>query len=337
VSQLDENRMREIGREILRSVSRSFYLTIRILPKSLREPIGLAYLLARATDTIADTSDIAAKIRLESLAALSRLIQGEGDVEPANLFAITFAPLQRDEAERALIARIPECIDWLNRFSPPDRADIRAALRSITHGQKLDIQRFENSTALSCLRHSDELHEYTYLVAGCVGEFWTRLGFRHLPNFATHSAEVMTDLGIKYGKALQLINVLRDVGADLRRGRCYFPADELEQWFVEPKDILQQPDRVATIFEKWRKQAEEGLAAGVEYACAIRNFRVRLATILPALIGARTLALLRDAGTAPFSRTIKISRNEMRSIIFWSLINAPSAGSLRKLYRRLLA
>jgi hypothetical protein len=58
---------------------------------------------------------------------------------------------------------------------------------------------------------------------------------------------------------------------------------------------------------------------------------------LPALIGARTLALLRDAGTAPFSRTIKISRNEMRSIIFWSLINAPFAGSLRKLYRRLLA
>jgi farnesyl-diphosphate farnesyltransferase len=194
VSQLDENPMREIGGEILRSVSRSFYLTIRILPKSLREPIGLAYLLARATDTIADTSDIAAKIRLESLAALSRMIQGEGGVEAANVFVITFVPFQRDEAERALIAGIPECIDWLNRFPSPDQADIRAVLRSITHGQKLDIQRFENSAALSCLRHADELHEYTYLVAGCVGEFWTRLGFRHLSKFATHSAEVMTDL-----------------------------------------------------------------------------------------------------------------------------------------------
>jgi phytoene/squalene synthetase len=37
------------------SVSRSFYLTIRFLPRPLREPVGLAYLLARATDTIADT------------------------------------------------------------------------------------------------------------------------------------------------------------------------------------------------------------------------------------------------------------------------------------------
>ncbi|MFM8358454.1 MAG: squalene/phytoene synthase family protein, partial [Verrucomicrobiota bacterium] len=41
---------------LLRDVSRSFYLTLWILPSSVRRPIGLAYLLARATDTIADTA-----------------------------------------------------------------------------------------------------------------------------------------------------------------------------------------------------------------------------------------------------------------------------------------
>ena len=39
---------------ILRSVSRAFYLSIRVLPADLREPIGLAYLLARIADTIVD-------------------------------------------------------------------------------------------------------------------------------------------------------------------------------------------------------------------------------------------------------------------------------------------
>src|SRR5216117_3031821 len=41
--------------DLLRQVSRSFYLSLAILPRPLREPIGLAYLLARAADTVADT------------------------------------------------------------------------------------------------------------------------------------------------------------------------------------------------------------------------------------------------------------------------------------------
>src|SRR2546430_5311660 len=43
---------------ILASVSRSFYLSIRLLPKKLRDPVSLGYLLARASDTIADTIDV---------------------------------------------------------------------------------------------------------------------------------------------------------------------------------------------------------------------------------------------------------------------------------------
>ena len=39
-------------------VSRSFYLSISILPKPLRDPVALGYLLARASDTIADTAEL---------------------------------------------------------------------------------------------------------------------------------------------------------------------------------------------------------------------------------------------------------------------------------------
>src|SRR5438045_9068521 len=57
----------ELGGPLLKSVSRSFYLSIRILPRDLQAPIGLAYLLARASDTIADTADASETVRLRHL------------------------------------------------------------------------------------------------------------------------------------------------------------------------------------------------------------------------------------------------------------------------------
>ena len=57
----------KIPGEILRSVSRSFYLTLAVLPANVREQVGLAYLLARAADTLADTDLIPRDVRLKHL------------------------------------------------------------------------------------------------------------------------------------------------------------------------------------------------------------------------------------------------------------------------------
>src|SRR6516225_1330467 len=61
---------------LLRDVSRSFYLTLRVLPARIRPQIGLAYLLARTTDTIADTELVTLDHRLGALQALKERIQG---------------------------------------------------------------------------------------------------------------------------------------------------------------------------------------------------------------------------------------------------------------------
>src|SRR3954470_13166293 len=88
---------------LLRSVSRSFYLSLRFLPKALRAPLSLSYLLARATDTIADTTEPPVALRTEALRKLAAAIQGKTPAEAAAQLRQTFAPLQNDEAERALI------------------------------------------------------------------------------------------------------------------------------------------------------------------------------------------------------------------------------------------
>src|SRR5262249_60659569 len=124
-----------------------------------------------------------------------------------------------------------------------DRSEIRLVLEKITRGQMLDLQRFDNPQEIRALGTAAELDEYTYLVAGCVGEFWTRLCFRHVRQFSSRSEDEMLALGKRYGMALQLINVLRDAGSGRRAGRCYFPQPELNEVQLAPSQIHSQLGR----------------------------------------------------------------------------------------------
>lgn len=321
---------------ILRSVSRSFYLSLRFLPRPLRDPLSLAYLLARATDTLADTPEPPAELRAEALRNLARAIQGTTPGETAARLRDSFAPLQGDEAERALIQHLPALLEWLDELEPADRVEVRRVLEKITRGQTLDLERFGGATSASiqALATAAELDEYTYLVAGCVGEFWTRLCFTHIPNFSERPETDMRELGVKYGQGLQLINILRDAGTDLSHGRCYFPAEELWAPGIAPGEIRREPARVAPVVQKWREKAEQGVAAGIDYACAIRNRRIRFASALPAMIGARTLALLRDIdGAEVFDVRVKVPRSEVRKMIVTTALS--SRRSLRRAFEKL--
>jgi farnesyl-diphosphate farnesyltransferase len=300
---------------ILHSVSRSFYLSIRFLPARLREPIALAYLLARATDTVADTAKISRSVRIETLKMLSDGIQGKASREVVVDLIASFVPLQANDSERQLLESLPDCLARLERMEQADRTDIRVVLEKITHGQMLDLQRFGNPQEIRALSTAADLDEYTYLVAGCVGEFWTRLCFRYVRNFASLSEDEMLALGKRYGMALQLINVLRDAGSDLRAGRCYFPEYELNAAHLTASQIFSEPERFQSIYRTWLEKAKSGLEFGMQYSRAIESPRVRAATVLPALIGARTLSLLDAAGPVALHRKVKVPRRKVRAMI----------------------
>jgi len=327
-------RLRRLQTTILRSVSRSFYLSIRFLPPQLRGPIGLAYLLARTTDTVADTAEISGPVRMETLRLLSDGIQGKASREVIINQIASFVPLQKNAAERTLLDSLPDCLKWLEQAGIADRDDIRAVLEKITNGQMLDLHRFDNPPEIRALKTAADLDEYTYLVAGCVGEFWTRLCFRHLRDFASLIQDEMLALGRRYGMGLQLINVLRDAGTDLRAGRCYFPEDELRGVGLSAAQILSQFDRFQPIYQRWMEKAKDGLECGMQYSRSIRNRRVRAATVLPALIGAGTLSLLREAGATALHRTVKVSRCEVRAMIMSLAITLASRKRITAMYQR---
>ena len=320
--------------EILRSVSRSFYLSIRFLPAQLREPVALAYLLARTTDTVADTAQISATLRMEALKLLSNGIQGTASHGVVIELIAAFVSLQTNGSERRLLESLSNYLGCLEGAEHADRNDVRVVLDKITHGQMLDLQRFDNPQETRALSTAAELDEYTYLVAGCVGEFWTRLCFRHVQNFASLNEDQMLALGKRYGMSLQLINVLRDAGSDLRAGRCYLPEAELTAAHLTASQIFSEPDRFQPIFRPWLEKAKAGLESGVQYSGAIENRRVRAATVLPALIGARTLALLDAAGPTALERTVKVPRREVRRMILLLAITCASRRAIGAIFER---
>jgi len=284
---------------------------------------------------------------MEALRMLSKGIQGKVSLEVIVSQVASFVPLQENTAQEMLLDSLPACLQWLERTKRADRDDIRAVLEKITNGQMLDLHRFDppavrqdgfaaanNPTQVCALQTAAELDEYTYLVAGCVGEFWTQLCFRHLQSFASSTQDEMLAQGRRYGMGLQLINVLRDAGNDLRAGRCYFPEDELGAEDLTAAQILTEPDRLQPIYQKWMGKAQDDLECGIRYAHGIRNRRVRAATVLPALIGGRTLALLRQAGAGALHSTVKVSRREVRAMITSLAVTLASHAKIDAIFER---
>lgn len=310
----------KLGGALLASVSRSFYLTIKALPRKLRGPVGLGYLLARAADTIADSADAPVETRLRHLAAFREMITGGSDHAALDLLKKEIVPA--DKAERELIGRLDEALDWLESMPVFDRADIIDVLRKITRGQELDLTRFGKGSGITALQTPEELDEYTYLVAGCVGEFWTRLCFRHQPKFTKLDEVTMRGLGVNFGKGLQLVNILRDLPSDLKAGRCYLP---LAAVGLDAEAIQGTPQLARAVYESWLAEAVKHLDDAYRYIRAISNWRLRYACILPWHLGMRTLILLRENPPLENAGRIKVSRREVRALLvkagFWAFSN----------------
>ncbi len=325
--------MTEAAYELLRDVSRSFYLSIRALPRALREPVALAYVLARSTDTITDTTAVAIDLRTAMLDSFAGAIQGKESGEIAAQLQKDFAPQQENDAERKLIDSAEVFLREVAELPAGDRADIRTLLAIITRGQRLDLTRWR--AGMTALATADELRDYTYLVAGCVGEFWTRLCLRKTPSFTARGEAEMMELARNYGSGLQLVNILRDAGDDLRAGRCYFPEDELQAVGISAPQLIDAPDGFKPIYERWIKEARAGLDAGLEYCIAINPPRVRIATVLPALIGIRTLEFLEESGVAALRERVKVPRAEVGKIMASAAITLANRSRLRSERARL--
>jgi farnesyl-diphosphate farnesyltransferase len=329
---------------LLKSVSRSFYLTLRVLPLGMREPVGVAYLLARAADTIADTALIASGRRLELLSGLREAVNGGGGGEALAAIRAEVAGAQSDSGEKTLLESVEPAVALVDGLGAGDREAVRRIVTTLTTGMEFDLRTFPNETSgrVAALAGYAELDRYTYLVAGCVGEFWTAMTAAHVTRGMRAPLETMLARGVRFGKALQLTNVLRDCGKDLRIGRCYLPAEMLAAARVAPEELLEPGTgaRARGVLAELLGRALEHYREAVAYTSALprRQVRLRLACLWPVLIGLETLLLVaaNERWLDPAAPS-KVRRGQVYRLMLLSLPMVVSNGLLRRWSTRRMA
>lgn len=294
-----DDRERYLFRDILKQVSRSFYLTLAVLPAPVSRQVGLAYLFARAADTIADTGQVDRRARMFCLKQLkAQFVRDEIGYDEIRAIQTMMAPLQHHDGERVLLEQLEACFEILETLSREDQRAIRKLLPTLIGGMEMDLTVFpgDHVSTLTALPTMAELDQYVYAVAGCVGEFWTEMMCQHLPRMREWDRESKVRLGIRFGKGLQLTNILKDLPRDLRRGRCYIPFSELERVGLQPQDLLDRHNlkKLTPVVQRLLGIALAHLDQGWFYTMAIPRleFRLRLACMWPILIGLRTLHVL---------------------------------------------
>ena len=327
---------------LLRGVSRTFYLTLRVLPKSLREPVGLSYLLARAADTIADTRLLPPQERLRHLLAFRSLVEGPATMRVLQEIGVALTDKQSIEGERALLTSLPEAFSLFEALSEGDRTRVRSVVVTLTRGMETDLTTFppENSGQIVAFKDLEELDRYIYYVAGCVGEFWTTITLAHTYALRKWDAGYMSEVGVRFGKALQLTNVLRDVPRDLRIGRCYLPEAELARVGLTSEALLSlsSGDKARPVLVAGIESALQHYRAAEEYLLSIprRCLRLRLAVLWPVLIGLATLSRLAYNGAwLDPARPSRVSRRWVYRMMTLSLPCVSSDGLLRAWIARL--
>ena len=320
---------------LLKGVSRSFGLTLRLLPEGLREPVGLAYLLARASDTIADTTSAPAPRRQALLDQLQHALLTPQDQPQLSMALRDFAQQVTDPHEKTLLERTQACLQALDRQPAADQSVIRQVLSAILEGQRWDLSALDGPQR--GVQTRAEVDRYTWQVAGSVGEFWTRMCTLHLHDWHDASTAELMQWGAHYGQGLQRLNILRDAHHDLSAGRCYFPAEELHSIGLDSPSLCaavragDRPtlERLVPLLQDWHRFTETLLHDGLRYSLALRGRRLRLASALPCLIGIRTLGLLQEAGSQALLSHVKLPRREVRRLLVTLVLGGVSDRQLQ--------
>lgn len=204
---------------ILGSVSRTFALTIPLLPPAMEKVVGNTYLLCRIVDTIEDAADLSPSTKQ----ALSKLFLG-AVLEKSSVSSFVGPCLEAlknysNQDELDLILNTPTVLRILHTCSISDQVAVSRCVSIMSNG----MSHFHGKQTEEGLKDLQEFEEYCYVVAGVVGELLTAIFSNHSPAFAKR-IRGHEKLAIAFGQALQMTNILKDSPEDRARGVSWKPA-----------------------------------------------------------------------------------------------------------------
>ncbi len=186
-------------RRLARRTARNFYYSFLTLPRDRRQAMCVLYAFMRVTDDLGDSDESEA-------ARVSGLKEWEASL------------LRASGTGRCDHPVLPALVDVIRRYAIP--VDY---LRDVIAGVQMDLR----PVAFAAF---EQLADYCYHVAGAVG-----LACIHLWGYHDERAPAAA---IDCGTAFQLTNILRDLGEDAARGRCYLPREDLDRFQLTPADLV---------------------------------------------------------------------------------------------------
>lgn len=253
-------------------VSRSFALTVPLLPAELRKAVTTAYLLCRMADTIEDETALSLADKCRDEQAFLHAVTCRID---ARRFADELVPRLSDAssaAEKDLLSHLPDVLQVMHALNPRQQAAIVNCLGVMCSGMS-DFQRVAGLQGLATV---EELDRYCYCVAGVVGEMLAEVFIDFEPEMAVHRA-LMQPLSVSFGQGLQLTNILKDQWEDRQRGLCWLPRD------VFARHGVSLPD--------WQGEAHPGSRAAMMEVIGMTHAHLRDALTFTLLIPSRHTSL----------------------------------------------
>ena len=205
-------------RSILESVSRTFALTIPLLPPNLEKVVGNTYLLCRIVDTIEDASGIDATTKQDLSASFVKTVLGSQNPKDFTEQCKIALAGHSNRDEKELIQNIPRVLRVLESCDGEQRQAVARCIQIMSDGMSYFHTR-QNSDGLENLT---EFEKYCYVVAGVVGEMLTAVFSLHSPAFAKNISQ-KEHLAVSFGQALQMTNILKDSPEDRERGVSWKP------------------------------------------------------------------------------------------------------------------
>ena len=278
---------------LLTKTSRTFAVTIPMLPMPTREEVSIAYLLFRIVDTFEDATRWTPSQRIDAINAFLPLLAARHPGQ-ARRFAdrcLVDAPVDHP-GYLELLDEIPFVLAQLDRLPEASAHLLRQYVGRSAEGMAQILSGIGPGESLE-LRSIDELRHYCYIVAGIVGEMLTELYLLNRPGLAP-VADYMRARSRLFGEGLQLVNILKDAADDAREGRSYLPrnVDRAEVFELARRDLDASAEYVHAL---QRAPAPRGL---VEF------------TALPVLLARATLDRVEGSGPGA-----KLTRPEVAAIV----------------------
>jgi farnesyl-diphosphate farnesyltransferase len=304
---------------LLPKVSRTFAVSITVLPEVLREAIRVAYLLCRIVDTIEDDAQIYAAAR-ERLFDVFDTLMADDNADP-RVFEQMVAELDLGAGtdDQTLCLGAGAVFRCYRALSLAQRSALRPHVLEMSRGMR-EYTRHADRVGRLRLRDMDELERYCYFVAGTVGKLLTALFEDHVPGLSKQELTAIRARAISFGLALQMVNIVKDVAADHQRGDCFLPEEIALCAGVQLDRILEPECRSGglEVVQAVCRRAREHLRRAEEYTLLwpIEQGRdVRLFCTVPLTLALATLhEVERGADTLVPGRTPKISRQAVMQI-----------------------